>query len=99
MPPATGMQGCAPMTTPRDDGLRMPAEWAPHERTLIAWPQREDAWRGTTIEQARRSTAEVAAAVAGCEPVLLVAHPKEAENARRAVTRRNLDVVPIPIDD
>ncbi|MFM9077666.1 MAG: agmatine deiminase family protein, partial [Solirubrobacterales bacterium] len=35
--------------------FRMPAEWEPHEMTLVAWPQREEAWRGTGIEEARRS--------------------------------------------
>ena len=66
--------------------FRMPAEWAPHEMTLVAWPQREEAWRGTGIEEARRSHAEVIGALAAFEPVLLVVHPDEAESARRAVT-------------
>jgi agmatine deiminase len=51
----------------RPVGLRMPAEWAPHERTLIAWPAREEAWRDTTIEQARDATAQVIAAVAAID--------------------------------
>ncbi|MFM9053934.1 MAG: agmatine deiminase family protein [Solirubrobacterales bacterium] len=44
----------------------MPAEWEPHEMTLVAWPQREEAWRGTGIEEARRSHAEVVGAIAAC---------------------------------
>ena len=27
------------MNTPREDGLRMPAEWAPHQATLMEWPR------------------------------------------------------------
>ena len=32
------------MSTPAADGFSMPAEWAPHERTLVAWPAREPLW-------------------------------------------------------
>ena len=30
----------------------MPAEWAPHERTLMAWPARAELW-GTQLAQAK----------------------------------------------
>lgn len=80
-------------------GLRMPAEWAPHERTLIAWPTREAAWRGATIEQAREVHAQVVAAVAAFEPVTLVADPAHAADARRRVTAENVEVVELPLDD
>lgn len=83
----------------RPGGFRMPAEWAPHERTLIAWPAREAAWRGTTIEVARSVHAEIAAAVAAFEPVTLVADPAHADDARRRVTAENVDVVELPLDD
>lgn len=79
--------------------FRMPAEWEPHEMTLVAWPQREEAWRGTGIEEARRSHAEVVGAIAAFEPVLLVVHPDQAEAARRAVTADGVEVFPVPIDD
>ncbi len=77
----------------------MPAEWAPHERTVIAWPQREAAWRGTTIEDARDSHAEVVAAVSQFEPVLLVVDPSQAEDARSRVPGENVELLPVPIDD
>ena len=44
--------------------MRMPAEWAPHDLTLIAWPAREEAWRGASIEQARDAHAATVAAIA-----------------------------------
>jgi agmatine deiminase len=84
---------------PQDVALRMPAEWAPHERTLIAWPAREAAWRDTTIEAAREAHAAVVAAVAAFEPVLLVADPAHADDARRLVPAENVEVVALPIDD
>lgn len=79
--------------------LRMPAEWAPHERTLIAWPAREAAWRGTTIEAARDVHSQVVAAVAAFEPVTLVADPAHADDARRRVTAENVEVIALPLDD
>jgi agmatine deiminase len=85
--------------SPRTAGLRMPAEWAPHERTLIAWPAREDAWRDTTIEAARDAHAQVVAAIAAFEPVTLVADPAHADDARRRCTAENVEVVALPIDD
>jgi agmatine deiminase len=83
----------------RPAAWRMPAEWTPHERTLIAWPAREEAWRGTTIEQARDVYAQVVAAIASFEPVTLVAGPAHAQDARRRVSAQNVDVVELPIDD
>ncbi len=34
------------MTTPRDQDYRMPAEWAPHAATWIAWPHNAEDWPG-----------------------------------------------------
>ena len=81
------------------NGMRMPAEWEQHELTLIAWPQREDAWRGTTIEAARDTHAEVVAAIADFEPVLLVVDPSQAEDARSRVPSENVEIFEVPIDD
>ncbi|HEU4701663.1 MAG TPA: agmatine deiminase family protein [Conexibacter sp.] len=83
----------------RPVGLRMPAEWEPHERTLIAWPAREAAWRGATIEQARDAHAQVAAAVAAFEPVTLVVDPAHAADARRRATAENVELFEAPLDD
>ena len=32
--------------TPTALGYRMPAEWEPHEATLIAWPHNREDWPG-----------------------------------------------------
>ena len=77
----------------------MPAEWDPHELTLVAWPQREDAWRGTTIEAARDTHAEVVAAISQFEPVLLVVDPSQAADARSRVPAANVKILELPIDD
>jgi len=84
---------------PASTGLIMPAEWEPHELTLVAWPQREDAWRGTTIEAARDTHAEVVAAISQFEPVLLVVDPSQAADARSRAPAENVEVLELPIDD
>ena len=78
---------------------RMPAEWARHSATLVAWPQREEAWRGVGMEQARASHAEVVDAIAAFEPVILIVDPLAEEDARRKVPAGNVELVSIPIDD
>lgn len=67
--------------------------------TLVAWPQREEAWRGATIEEARDSHTEVVAAIADFEPVMLVVSPEHADSARRRVPAGNVEILEAPIDD
>ena len=61
---------------------RMPAEWTPHERCLMAWPTRPDLWHGQ-YEAATAEYAAVAQAIARFEPVLMVAAPGLGDDARR----------------
>ncbi len=74
----------------------MPPEWGPHERCVMAWPCRASLW-GEVLGAARRSYAEVAAAIARFEPVLLVADPEDAAEARAACP--DAEVVAWPLDD
>ena len=60
---------------------RMPAEWAAHDRTLMAWPAREDMWEDLW-EDAQAVYAEVANAIAAFEPVTMVARPQISPPAR-----------------
>lgn len=77
--------------------FRMPAEWEPHERTLMCWPCREYSW-GHTLEQGRREFASVANAIAEFEPVTMVAKTSEQAAQARAMLAGNVDVVVRPID-
>lgn len=77
----------------------MPAEWAPHERTLMAWPCRTELW-GELLDDARRDHAAVASAIAAFEPVTMVANPGEqAAQARATLTAENVEIAELPIDD
>jgi agmatine deiminase len=77
--------------------LRMPAEWAPHERTIMCWPARESMW-DERFAQAQADHAEVANAIAAFEPVLMAADPRFSAEARR-LCGENVEVVEIPLDD
>jgi agmatine/peptidylarginine deiminase len=86
MPPAAGSprdesrQGCAPSSL----GLRMPAEWEPHERCIIGWPTEIRigfVW-GDQYLLAQASYAAVAHAIARFAPVLMLARPGEGGVAR-----------------
>jgi hypothetical protein len=82
---------------PRSMSWRMPAEWAPHERTLMCWPVRLESW-DEHLGQAEADYAGVANAIAAFEPVLMVAPPHRVEAARAACTEA-VEVLEMPIDD
>ena len=86
-------------TTPRVAGYRMPAEWWPHERCLVAWPTVSRAYWGEYYLLAQATHAAVARAVARFEPVLVIAHPGEGGNAASYCGSDNIEVVELPIDD
>ena len=65
---------------------RVPAETAPHERTLMAWPtetRRASLW-GDQLDAARATHVSVARAVAAHEPVTMIADPDDATAAAAA---------------
>jgi agmatine deiminase len=78
-------------------GFRMPAESAPHERTLMAWPTRLELWEDG-LEQAKADYAEIARAIAAFEPVLMVA-PEGGAAEVRDRCGDGVEVVELPIDD
>jgi agmatine deiminase len=75
----------------------MPAEWSPHERTIMCWPARDAIWE-RRFAQAQADHAEVANAIAAFEPVLMVADPRHADEARRRCGA-GVEVVELPLDD
>lgn len=78
--------------------MRTPAEWEPHDRTLMGWPCRRELW-GPTLAEARADYATVANAIAQFEPVTMIANPgTDAESARSACTAA-VEIVPLPLDD
>lgn len=77
--------------------------WAPartgrHERTLVAWPTDHRVW-AERRDAAVREYAELVNAIARFEPVTVVAHPRNADEARGRCARAGVDVVEIEIND
>ena len=86
-------------STPSSAGLSMPAEWAPHECCLVAWPVLSRTYWGEYYLLAQATHAAVARAVARFEPVIVIANPGEGGNARSYCGSDNITVVELPIDD
>jgi len=68
------------MSTPRQDGLHMPAEWAEHAGCWMAWPINKTVW-GARLDAARDAYTEVAKAIAEFEPVTMIVAPEHTASA------------------
>ena len=87
------------MTTPASLGYRMPAEWAPHDRTWMAFPTANQTFDSAEhLDTARRAWAEVANTVVRYEPVTLVVNTGESGDARKYVSEQ-VELVERPLDD
>ena len=75
--------------------FRMPAEWEPHERSLMAWPV-HPSW-GLQLQAARETYAGLANAIADFEPLTMMVNPADVEDARRALTS-GIELVAIPYE-
>lgn len=64
--------------TPRQLGYRMPAEWAPHTATWLAWPHNRDTWPAQLAE-VRRVWAQMIGAIAQSEQVNLLVNDRDAD--------------------
>lgn len=78
-------------------GLRMPAETAPHECTVMCWPARQILY-GELMPEAERAHAEVARTIAGFEPVTMIAAPGSGAAAEKQCGGA-VEVIELPIDD
>lgn len=77
--------------------MRMPAEWAPHERTLMGFPCRLQTF-GETLGEACREFADVANAIATFEPVTLVCASEEDRTKATSLVSAGVETVVYPMD-
>jgi agmatine deiminase len=77
--------------------LRLPADWEPHERCLMAWPG-EEARPGSRAPEAIEDFARTAREIARFEPVLMLAYPEFVGHAE-AACGPGVAVVELPFDD
>ena len=75
------------MNTPRAAGYRMPAEWAPHEATWIAWPHNRSDWPGR-FQPIPWVYAEIVRALARVEQVHILVQDSAAAARARSILRR-----------
>ena len=85
------------MTTPREQGFAMPAEWARHDRCWMAWPCRSELW-GERMDAARQTVAELAQTIALFEPVTMIARPDLTAEASLQCGQ-GISVLPLEHDD
>lgn len=76
----------------------MPAEDAPHERTLMQWPVREGVYGRKLLSQVQDSIASIATAIARFEPVSLMAAAPLHEDIK-AQFAHGVELWDIPTDD
>lgn len=100
--PAGAAESSAPAASPAAPsasaaGWAMPAESSPHTRTFMAWPALEEVW-GEQLPAVRQDIAGLARAIAGYEPVVLMARPDQAAQARQQVGS-TVEVLELPVDD
>ncbi|QID38384.1 agmatine deiminase family protein [Streptomyces albus] len=87
------------MSTTTPTGPHMPPEWAPHERTWMAWPGHNPTFDSAeTLAEARTAWATVARAARRFEPVTMVANPEDVAEAREQLGT-GIEVVGRPLDD
>ncbi|GHF89706.1 porphyromonas-type peptidyl-arginine deiminase [Kitasatospora xanthocidica] len=95
--PSATAPGAAASGSPAAGRWAMPAESAPHTRTFMAWPALEEVW-GDQLAGVRQDIAGLAQAVAGFEPVVLLARPDQADQARQACGT-SVEVLELTVDD
>jgi agmatine deiminase len=75
------------MTTPRQQLYRMPAEWAPHAATWIAWPHNPDDWPGK-FQPIPWVYAELVRHLSRVEDVHILVNDEAAEKRATGILRR-----------
>lgn len=84
-------------STPKKDGYFMPAEFEPHTRAWMLWPERTDNWRDGA-KPAQRVFTEVAKAIRRFEPVTVGVSDEQYSHAR-SVLPDDIRVVELSSND
>lgn len=77
----------------------MPAEWAPHERTMLSWPIRSSMVYPDNYEEVCGGYAELVKAIAEFEPVTLVVNPEDTERLRPIFEGHPVELLAIAHND
>lgn len=85
------------MSTPKQDGFRMPGEFEPHKGCWMIWPERTDNWR-LGAKPAQKAFIEVAETIAKYEDVTMCVSKSQYLAAREALDSK-VRVVEMSNDD
>ena len=71
----------------------MPAEWAPHEATWLAWPKNDITWPADKMQEAKEAYLQMLEALLPHEKVhLLVSDDKEGDSILAQLTNPPINV-------
>jgi len=76
----------------------MPAEFGPHERTVLCWPNRDDLY-GELMTRAEDAHAQVARTISAYEPVSMIVQPGPSVARAAELCGGRVEIVEMPIDD
>ncbi len=80
-------------------GFRLPLESDPHERTFMQWPAIRSIYGSQDdLDVVREKIALIANSIGRFEPVVLLARPEQAEDAK-AWVKNDVEVWPLPVQD
>ena len=85
------------MSTPKQDGFRMPGEFEEHERSWLIWPERTDTWRDGG-KPAQKVFVDVATKLVKYEPLTVLVSATQYENARARLPEE-VRVIEMSTDD
>lgn len=81
------------------NGIRMPAEWEPHERTFLCFPASVEIWSRQLLPEVRKDVAAIAKKIAKFEPVVVFVDPTQIKIAERLLDDDRIEIVPLILDD
>ena len=80
-------------------GYRLPLESDPHERTFMQWPAIKSIYGSQDdLDAVREKIALIASTIARFEPVVILARPEQAEDAKHWV-KGNVEIWPLAVQD
>jgi agmatine deiminase len=86
-------------TSAKAAGFRLPLESDPHERTFMQWPALQSIYGSRDdLDAVREVIALIANSIGRFEPVVLLARPDQAEDAK-AWVKQGVEVWPLPVQD
>ena len=86
-------------STPKKDGYRMPAEYEPHEATIMIWPTRSGSW-GKDASKAKEAFKQIFTEIVKSEKLILLADREHIDEARDCVKAlENVEIYDIESND